>query len=318
MGSPGAGQTRARRRIAAVDIGTNTTRSMVADVGRLADGRRTLDVVAEQRTMTRLGQGVDATGRLDPGRIAATVEAVVAAVAAAREVAAETVVAVATSAVRDAANGGELVDAVARRCEVTVEVMSGDREAAATFAGMTGLDLSPDRGELAGRLALADLGGGSTELVVAVDGAVAEARSLDIGSGRLTERHSGGGDPPGAEARAVLRMAAAEALADVPTARARAAFVTGGTASAVARLVGTPRLDASSLEVAMAVATSGPAAEVAARHELEAERVAILAAGIALLEAIRTWSGAEALVATRRGIREGVLLLAADALDGAP
>ncbi|MCL4078403.1 Ppx/GppA family phosphatase [Coriobacteriia bacterium Es71-Z0120] len=175
-------------RLAVIDMGTVTTRLLVADLG--PDGLR--EVVRRSR-ITHLGDGWTGTGRLSSEAIARVAAAAAEYAGEAHALGAEEVVALATSAARDAANADELADALARS-GIELEVVSGDREAALTFAGAT-YALGGD-----GTLVV-DVGGGSTELVLgsssAADGApnVVAARSIDVGSKRITELflHS---DPP--------------------------------------------------------------------------------------------------------------------------
>ncbi|MCU1376416.1 MAG: Ppx/GppA phosphatase family [Actinomycetia bacterium] len=164
--------------VAAVDIGTNSTRLLVGD------DRRT--------TITRLGQGVDRTGRLDPEAVERTLAVLREYGDAIRAAGAERVRAVATSAVRDAANGEEFLDAAAEALGTRPELLSGEEEGRLSFLGATA-ELDP----AAGPFLVFDIGGGSTELVVGTtqpEGVV----SLDTGAVRLTEQwlHS---DPPTAE-----------------------------------------------------------------------------------------------------------------------
>ena len=182
-------------RTAVVDLGTNSTRLLVADV---ADGR-----VAEldRRTIvTRLGEGVDSTGRLAD----AAMERVFAALGEFREaidaLAAERVVAVATSAVRDSANGDEFRAAMRERFAIDARTISGDEEARLTFAGATAA-----RSDEA-RTVVIDIGGGSTEFVVGRPGGAPEFHvSTQAGSVRQTERHLPSDPPEAAELEALRR-----------------------------------------------------------------------------------------------------------------
>ncbi|HEY5578554.1 MAG TPA: Ppx/GppA phosphatase family protein [Acidimicrobiia bacterium] len=160
----------------AVDIGTNSMRLLIAEA--TPDGMRE---VARQTVVTRLGQGVDSTGRLDPEAMGRTL-AVLAEYGSelySHDVAA--VRAVATSASRDASNTDEFFEAVEEVLGFPPEVISGDEEARLAFAGATAL--SPERPCL-----VIDIGGGSTEFVFGWDRPV-YTRSVDIGSVRLTERN---------------------------------------------------------------------------------------------------------------------------------
>lgn len=178
------------QRVAAIDMGTNSTRVLVADVD--ADGR--LHTVDRRMRITRLGQGVDAERRLHPDAIDRVVDALTEFGAVARELGATATRAVATSAARDAGNRDELFD----RCEAVLgvrpELITGAEEAALSFRGATD-DL--DASKAPGPYLVVDIGGGSTEFVAGTtrpEGLV----SLDVGCVRLTEQflHS---DPPSAE-----------------------------------------------------------------------------------------------------------------------
>jgi exopolyphosphatase/guanosine-5'-triphosphate,3'-diphosphate pyrophosphatase len=176
--------------VAAIDAGTNTTRLLVAELREdgLADLERRL-------IFTRLGEGIDATGRLNPRGIEATVAAIGEFVDRARALGAGRMRIAGTSAVREAANGEELLIAVKEATGLDLEVLPGEAEAALSFAGATE-DLPP------GHYLVCDIGGGSTEFAVgrkataAPEGAVIEGRiSLKLGVVRLTERHLAH-DPP--------------------------------------------------------------------------------------------------------------------------
>jgi exopolyphosphatase/guanosine-5'-triphosphate,3'-diphosphate pyrophosphatase len=173
-------------RIAVVDLGTNTTRLLVADV---VDGR--VEEVTRRNTVTRLGEKVDSGGEL----IAPAMERVFAAVAGYRqtidELGAERTVAVATSAVRDASNGDYFQGQLRERFGIEARIISGDEEARLTFAGATG-----ERPADGDPLLVLDIGGGSTEFVVGIPGEEPGFHvSTQAGSVRQTERHIGS-DPP--------------------------------------------------------------------------------------------------------------------------
>ncbi len=194
-------------RAAAIDIGTNSTRLLVADVDRPDGPLRTLD---RRMTITRLGQGVDATRRLAPEAIERTVDALreyrvtiddVGDVGAVR--------ATATSAARDAENRDEFFTAAHDVLGVTPELISGDEEARLSFLGATtGLtDVAP------APYLVVDIGGGSTEFVVGTD-APEGLLSVDIGCVRITESWLRS-DPPTAEELSQAVHVVREHLADV-------------------------------------------------------------------------------------------------------
>ena len=174
------------RRVAVVDLGTNTTRLLVADVsnGSVAElDRRT--------TITRLGEGVDATGRLGEAAIERVSGALAEYRAVIDELGATHITAVATSAVRDASNGDDFRAHVKREFDIDARTISGDEEAKLTFLGATGA--RPAGSEPAMVL---DIGGGSTEFVIGVAGSEPDFHvSTQAGAVRQTERHLAD-DPP--------------------------------------------------------------------------------------------------------------------------
>jgi len=201
----------ATTRIAAIDCGTNSIRLLVADAidGRLVDVHREMRIV-------RLGEGVDRTGELAPQAIERTRAALAEYAATIRELDARRVRMVATSASRDARNREDFVAMVRATLGSDPEVVSGDEEAALSFAGAVGT--LPD---VTGPVLLADVGGGSTELVAGSPSGPGELRasSVDIGSVRMTERHFHHDPPTADEIDAVVadvRAALARARASVP------------------------------------------------------------------------------------------------------
>ncbi len=194
------------RRVAAVDCGTNSIRLLVADVGPdglLTDVDRRMEIV-------RLGAGIDVSGRIAPEAMGRTLAAAGAYAERCRELGAEAVRFVATSASRDARNADDFVAGVRTAFagfDVTPEVVTGDVEAALSFTGAVG-DLR--RVGCAGPYLVVDLGGGSTELVRGTD-EVEAALSLDVGSVRMTERHLHS-DPPTDDEVVAARADVATAL----------------------------------------------------------------------------------------------------------
>ena len=193
-----AGTPVARMRVAAIDAGTNTTRLLVAEVqaGGLTEVERRL-------IFSRLGEGVDATGRLSPRGIKATTAAIAEFVDRSRELGAVRIRVAGTSAVREAANGEDLLASVKEATGLDIEVLSGEAEAALSFAGAT-QDLPR------GRYLVCDIGGGSTELAhgrkdetLGGTAAMHVAISLKLGVVRLTERHLAH-DPPTPQELATL------------------------------------------------------------------------------------------------------------------
>ncbi|HEV3310278.1 MAG TPA: hypothetical protein VG815_07155 [Chloroflexota bacterium] len=288
---------------AALDVGSNTIRLLVA---RTVDGR--LEPVLDDSRFVRLGSGVDASGRLEPARKDAGIQAILELAAQAREAGAADIYGVATSAIRDAADGAEYVRRIHDETGVEVRIIDGDEEARLTFAGATSaMDLS-------GNALVCDMGGGSCELIYASGSDIEWARSLQIGSGRLSERfiHH---DPPTNEEQRSVEQAVESTLRVVGNISASAAAFTGGTASHVVYLLGEQGVSVlvtiERLERVESIVYASPKAEVARKYNVRPERAEILPAGFTALRTIALWSGAGQLSISRSGIREGLLLEAA-------
>jgi exopolyphosphatase / guanosine-5'-triphosphate,3'-diphosphate pyrophosphatase len=192
------------RRVAAIDLGTNSIRLLVA---RFAEGESELKQMARDMVITRIGQGVDKTGQLAPDALQRTLRVLERYCRRARALGAERIHLCATSAVRDASNREELARAVEGFTGEPMEVLSGEEEAALSFLGATrGLS------EPAPYLVL-DIGGGSTEFVIG-DREPAGAVSAQIGSVRLTERYLHT-DPPSYEELDRLELAVTSVLLQV-------------------------------------------------------------------------------------------------------
>jgi exopolyphosphatase / guanosine-5'-triphosphate,3'-diphosphate pyrophosphatase len=284
-------------RRACIDIGSNTTRLLVAD----SDGERLLEV-HQERQFTHLRRGLTSTGEISEEKIAEVVGVVAAQLRAARELGAADVRGVATAAVRRAANRDVLVSAVHGACGLEVEVLSAEAEARLAFAGAA-RTLAHDP---AGPLGVVDAGGGSCELVVGtVPDRVSWFQSFEVGSGMVADEclHS---DPPSAEhlsrARALVREVL-DGIEPPPTARVVAV---GGSATSLRRIAG-PTLDAAAFSRVLALLAGAPAAELAGRFALDEDRVRLLPAGLLVLEAAAELFGAPLEVANG-GLREGLLL----------
>ena len=217
-------------RVGVVDIGTNSTRLLVADVD---DGRVTQELRRESR-VTRLGQGVDATGALNPEAM----ERVFAVLADYRRALdgldVSKTMAVLTSAVRDASNGTEFTNTVRERYGLDAHTIPGSEEAALTFLGATS-----ERGPSTEEAVVIDIGGGSTEIVVGRGQDVSFFVSMQVGVVRQTERHISS-DPPDPDELAALAseveaIIATEVPEDVRD-RAAAAIAVAGTATSSAAI----------------------------------------------------------------------------------
>ena len=218
-------------RVAAIDCGTNSIRLLIADVTGNGSGARLPDVVREMRVV-RLGQGVDATGELAQEALDRTFAATSDYAGLIREHGAGKVRFVATSATRDAGNRKVFVDGIREILGVEPEVITGDEEAALSFAGAS--SVLPSRG--ADPVLVVDLGGGSTEFVLGDAGGVIAARSVDVGCVRMTERHLRS-DPPSPEqiaaAEADVDAAISEAALTVPLDRTTAVVGVAGSVTTI-------------------------------------------------------------------------------------
>jgi exopolyphosphatase/guanosine-5'-triphosphate,3'-diphosphate pyrophosphatase len=217
-------------RVAVVDLGTNTTRVLVADV---EDGRVT--ELERRTTVTRLGEGVDANGRLSEAAIDRVSEVLAEYTEVMDELQPECTIALATSAVRDADNGSDFRGLLHDRFGLDVQIIPGEEEARLTFLGATA---ARPPGE--GPLVVIDIGGGSTEYVVGTAGDHPTFRvSTQAGSVRQTERHLHE-DPPSEEELAALRASVRSILADAIPAEVRAEVKAGiavaGTATSLAAI----------------------------------------------------------------------------------
>jgi exopolyphosphatase/guanosine-5'-triphosphate,3'-diphosphate pyrophosphatase len=218
-------------RVAAIDCGTNSIRLLIADVDHSNGTAKLTDVVREMRVV-RLGQGVDATGELAPEALDRTFAATADYARLIRQHGAAKVRFVATSASRDARNRQVFVDGIRDLLGVEPEVISGDEEAALSFAGASSVLPILD-GE---QVLVVDLGGGSTEFVLGTADGVTAAKSVDVGCVRLTERHLRE-DPPTAEqiaaAEADVDAAITRAGLDVPLDRATAVVGVAGSITTI-------------------------------------------------------------------------------------
>jgi exopolyphosphatase/guanosine-5'-triphosphate,3'-diphosphate pyrophosphatase len=302
-------------RVAGIDCGTNSIRLLIADgVG----SGRLVDVVREMR-IVRLGQGVDRTGRLAPEAIERTRVALADYAAMITDHGAERVRMVATSATRDAANREDFVRMVREVIGADPEVITGDQEAALSFAGAVG-----SLPGLRGPVLVADIGGGSTELVMGSPDGQGDlrARSMDVGCVRMTERHLHD-DPPApaqiADAVADVRAAIESAQSDVPIREAGAFVGVAGTVTTIVAIaLGFDHYDAEAIHGS--VITASQVDEVTARllamtHDERATlpvmhpgRVDVIGGGALILRALVEATNAAEVIASEHDILDGIAL----------
>ncbi len=296
-------------RVAAVDCGTNSIRLLIAD---LVDGR--LVEVDRRMTIVRLGQGVDATGSFAPEALERVFTASddFAAVIRAGGVARTRFVA--TSAARDASNRDEFFAGIRERFGVEPEIISGAEEAELSFRGATASLGLP------GPYLVADIGGGSTELVLGDAGGVIAAESLDIGSVRLTERHVRSDPTTPDELDAIAKDA--DAFLDtttVPLGDARALIGVGGTVTTVAAVaLGLPeydraavhhaRLARADLRAATTWLTNSSRVERSAVPTIHPGRVDVIGAGALILQRLFDRMTVGEVIVSEHDILDGVAL----------
>lgn len=286
--------------VGALDIGSNTVRMLVA---RPKDGR--LETLLDLGAYASLGQGVDKTGELQDENQKRAMEAITDFVKKAREAGAGEIVAVATSAMRDAKNGQEFVDRVTKETGIEPKIISGDREAELTFIGATG------GRTLEAETVVVDLGGGSGELIDAEGTTPKWVKALPIGSRRLTERFIQS-DPPTAEQIVNVAAHVRSQLQTLPAASPQKGIFAGGTATALPRVLGKPgpptllgQLDWDRiLTIVQGLTADGLVRE----YRLPDERAQVLAAGAAVLDAIAEFYGLDEVTIAAAGIREGMII----------
>jgi exopolyphosphatase/guanosine-5'-triphosphate,3'-diphosphate pyrophosphatase len=284
-------------RCACIDIGSTTTRLLVADV---AGGR--LREIRSDRVFLRLGRDAEPGAAIRPDAVERLADTVAAQAALARALKAERLRAVATAALRSAANRDAIVHRIASAARVRIDVLSPDEEARLAFLGATQMLERPPLGSVG----VADIGGGSSELIVGTAGGGPWwTASLPLGSGLLALRHFVS-DPPGPDELAAARHEARSAFGALAPPRPPQALAVGGSATSLYRLCG-PVLSVEALERALERLLAAPAANVARDLGLHPERVRILPAGLLLLREAATAFGC-ALAIAPGGLREGVLL----------
>ena len=298
-------------RVAAIDCGTNSIRLLVADVdvelGTLTDVDRRMEIV-------RLGQGVDATGRLAPDALERTFAACDRYAAVIRDLGAERVRFVATSASRDAENRADFVTGVVERIGVEPEVVSGDEEALLSFVGATRSLSGVEHPCL-----VVDIGGGSTEFVLGADAPIS-ACSVDVGCVRMTERHIRHDPPSDDEVEAIVRdvdAAIARAGERVPWTRARTLVGLAGSVTTTAALaLALPEYDAERIHGSRISAADVDAVSdrlLALDHDGRAAlavmhpgRVDVINAGVLVLRRILAVTGLPEVLVSEHDILDGI------------
>ncbi len=309
-------EPRADALVAAIDLGTNAFRLLIGGV--TSGGRVTAHSV--HRVIPRLGEGLGRTGRLSPAAVDRAIDALREILAIVDGHPVNAVVAVATSAVREAANADEFLSRAKTEVGLDIEVISGQEEARRTWLGVRAGCAAVDR--TVTDAVVLDIGGGSTEVISVRNGRIAQAISLDLGVVKLTERfiHH---DPPLAAELRDLEAAARDALRAAgslgPEHGPAAVIGTAGTVTAAAVLyLGLPRYEPALIHdcVVPRAALGGIAVRLAGMTgaerrrlpSLERGREDLVLAGFAILSGVLDLFQAEAVRVSEYGLREGVLV----------
>lgn len=283
-------------RVAVIDVGSNTVRLLVSErrAGRIESLR-------EARSLLLLGKEIERRGTLSARKLDETRREAVRLAALAREAGATRIEVVVTAPGRQSRNADELVRILAEATAAPVRVLSPDEEGGLAWDGAVAA-----AAELAPTLAVCDVGGGSTELLVGTpEGGPAWARSLDVGCLRLTERLLDR-DPPGKEGMRILEAELAAEFEGLTAPLPQTAFATGGTARALRKLVGVS-LGEDELAAAVRRLTKRSSDEIARSTGVDRERARTLPAGALILGEVQRLLRRPLVVSTA-GLREGVSL----------
>jgi exopolyphosphatase / guanosine-5'-triphosphate,3'-diphosphate pyrophosphatase len=300
------------KRVAVIDVGTNSARLLVADV----KGEH-VSPVERRSTVTRLGRGVDLSGRLSAEAIEDACEAIGQYVERLWELGSGTVAAIATSAVRDAANGEAFVAELRERFALSARVLDGGEEAQLSYLGATA-ERRPERPTL-----VVDIGGGSTELIVGTGEEVAFHASLQAGVVRHTERHIASDPPTAVELEALatdVRGTMETVLADAPAAEQGIAVAGTPTSLAAVEMGLEPYdpervhghvLSLRSIQRMLSQLASAPLAERVKIPGLHPDRAPTIVAGVVILvESMRAF-GLEEMAVSEHDILYGTAITAA-------
>ncbi len=285
-------------RVAVIDVGSNTARLLVATV----EANGSVAPLAEERSYLRLGAEIERTGTIGRKKIAAAAAVCAAHAGLARELGAVRTTVIVTAPGRQAASAAALIAALREATGLPVRVLTAEGEGTLAFDGAVASAI----GELPHTIAVVDSGGGSTEIAVgAAHLGAAWVRSADLGSLRLTRAHLHD-DPPSSAQLASASAAAARALEGMSPPTPGAALAVGGSARALAKIIGR-HFDEDGLREAVEILSRRPAARAVRKFGIGAERAETLLGGALILsEAIRVLG--TPLELGRGGLREGAVL----------
>ena len=282
-------------RVGIIDVGSNTVRLLVASCA----GNRLVPLV-ERRAFLGLGEEVENYGWISDLKLRETAWTVREQAAEAWAHGAHHVEVVVTAPGRQSANSSELVAALAGAARASVRVLGPEEEGRLSYFGvLAGLEEVPET------IAVCDLGGGSTELVVGTPAGPAWERSIDLGAVRLTHRLELD-DPPGKRVLPSAREEAHRMINGLTPPLPKAAYVTGGTARALRKVAGR-KLGAKQLERAETLLSKRSSAEIATRYKIDQRRARTLLAGCLILGEVQARLAIPFEVA-KTGLREGAAL----------
>jgi exopolyphosphatase/guanosine-5'-triphosphate,3'-diphosphate pyrophosphatase len=290
---------------ACIDVGSNTTRLLVAELRGGA-----LREITSQRVFTRLGKALLAEGEIPEHKIEEAADVVAQQAEIARVLGVLALDVVGTAVVRDAPNRADLEVAIAEAAGVPMRVLSGEEEARLAFVGACA---ALPRGTN-GRLVVVDVGGWSTEVVLGTPvSGVAWSESFRVGSGLLADVYLHC-DPPSRRELAAVTAHVSEIFAPLDLPRPDRAVAVGGSATSVRRMVG-KELSRDALERCLQLLSGSSCREVATRIDLHPERVRLMPAGITILHELSRRLDVE-LELGNGGLREGVVLELAARTNG--
>jgi exopolyphosphatase / guanosine-5'-triphosphate,3'-diphosphate pyrophosphatase len=304
--------------VAVVDIGSNSTRLLVAEVA----GGRVREVERHSR-VTRLGRGVDLSGQLSAEAIEAACEAIADYMAICREAGVEKIEAIATSAVRDASNGSAFIAELRERFALSARLLDGEEEARLTYLGATS-EHPPTEPTL-----VVDIGGGSTELIVGTGEEIAFHTSLQAGVVRHSERHISGDPPSTLELEALardIRTLIEGAISGQPGAAAGAGIAVAGTPTSLASIeIGLEPYDPKqvhghtltlpSIQRRLSQLASAPLSKRAEITGLHPDRAPNIVTGVVILVETMRAFGLDRIQVSEHDILYGSAIAANSALD---
>lgn len=297
-------------RVAAIDIGTNTILMLVADVS----GEGVLSVVRDEHAIARLGQGVDRERRISPEAIGRADDVLRRHLDLARELKAVRIVAVGTSALRDAANRTEVLQHWREQFGLDVRVISSDEEARLTYRGSFSVGHSGT-----GPRAVLDIGGGSTEVTLGRRESVIDRFSVDLGAVRLTERFWASYPPHPADIERARELTVQTLISTRPSLPAAEWHAVAGTPTTLAALalslatfdvaaIDGFRLTRSFVSAALSQITALSLGELRQHPQIHPQRADIMGAGALILEAVMEVYDIPEVTVSVKGLRYGAVL----------